>query len=96
MTDYVSIRSPYKTPRVAPPNLRQKFWAAVCRYAFRRAYRTPRIAPTGLPGHRDPGSVCASFWPVKTPSGTGQCQTDGHYLCRECEWMDPKAEAMQE
>lgn len=70
-----------------PPSIAQRFWTAVCRYAYHRAIQpgTNRKPPDGLPGHRDPDSPCRAFWPVGKPSGTGSCQTDGHYLCVECE-----------
>ena len=72
----------------------RRFWVWLCRFAFRRAFRPGKI-PAGLPGHRDPDHVCASYWPIKKPSGHGQCQTDGHYLCAGCEWVDPQSEAME-
>ena len=69
------------------PSLVQRFWAAVCRYAYRHAYKRGPV-PTGLPGHRDPESICDQYFPVKQPSGKGPCQSDGHYLCAGCEWID--------
>ena len=36
----------------------------------------------GMDGVRDPGSLCDAF---TTGTPTGDCETDGHYLCDECE-----------
>jgi hypothetical protein len=36
----------------------------------------------GAPGVRDPDSPCVGFVPG-VPEGSW-CETDGHYLCREC------------
>lgn len=35
----------------------------------------------GTPGLRDPGAPCAEYAPGP---GHGDCETDGHYLCRGC------------
>ncbi len=44
--------------------------------------------PDGLPGIRDVDAPCDVFEPVGAPweyaTGTGDCETDGHYICREC------------
>ena len=44
--------------------------------------------PDGEPGVRDVDAPCDVFEPVGAPyqysKGTGECDTDGHYLCREC------------
>lgn len=42
----------------------------------------------GVPGMRDPDAVCVDFDPIDDrgtyAAGDGRCDTDGHYLCREC------------
>lgn len=47
----------------------------------------------GAPGVRDPAAPCHAFDPVAeidwlglavTAPGTGDCVSDGHYLCRGC------------
>ena len=40
-----------------------------------------------MPGVRDPNYPCEMFAPG-VPSGT-DCETDGHYLCRECVHAPP-------
>lgn len=37
----------------------------------------------GSPGVRDPDAPCSAFHPGE-PLEDGDCDTDGHYLCREC------------
>lgn len=64
----------------------QRFWVWVARIAVRHAYKRGRI-PVGLPGHRDPDNKCREYFPVLKPSGKGPCESDGHYLCSECEWI---------
>lgn len=64
----------------------KRFWVWLCRFAWLRAFgRKPSGVPVGLLGHRDPKARCEFYWPVKNPSYRGECQGDGHYLCRECE-----------
>jgi hypothetical protein len=36
----------------------------------------------GAPGVRDPDAPCAEFEPGSPDDGS--CETDGHYMCREC------------
>lgn len=47
----------------------------------------PRV-PDGTPGVRDVDAPCEDYQPAGAPwkdaPGTGGCDTDGHYLCREC------------
>lgn len=44
--------------------------------------------PDGTPGVRDADAPCEDFEPVgrafEDAPGEGNCETDGHYLCREC------------
>lgn len=65
---------------------RPQFWTWLCRFAYRRAAKRGKL-PVGLPGNRDPESPCAHYFPVKNPSGHGPCESDGHYMCRDCEWL---------
>lgn len=61
------------------------FWKAVALFAYRRWVRPGDKMPVGIPGNRDPDTPCNSYEPVewKTPMWNN-CQTDGHYLCKEC------------
>jgi hypothetical protein len=43
----------------------------------------------GMKGVRDPDAVCDEFEPGE--SGRGHCDTDGHYMCKECEHMSRHA-----
>ena len=44
--------------------------------------------PDGTAGIRDIDAPCDAFMPVGAPyeysKGTGDCDTDGHYICLEC------------
>lgn len=44
--------------------------------------------PDGTPGIRDVDAPCEAFEPAGEPwvraAGNGDCDTDGHYICREC------------
>lgn len=44
----------------------------------------------GMPGVRDPDYPCESF-DGKNYDGTGDCKSDGHYLCKECSQLSPEA-----
>jgi hypothetical protein len=46
--------------------------------------------PFGAPGVRDPEYPCAEF-DGKNYDGTGDCLSDGHYLCNECSRLSPNA-----
>jgi hypothetical protein len=49
---------------------------------FRMAYGAERRPErVGDPGVRDPDAPCAEFEPGEP---AGRCDTDGHYMCREC------------
>jgi len=43
----------------------------------------------GVKGIRDSDNPCEVFDPGPA---SGDCQTDGHYLCIECKELDPKSE----
>lgn len=46
-----------------------------------RAIRRESAARVGDTGVRDPSAPCAEFEPGEPD---GRCETDGHYMCREC------------
>lgn len=48
-----------------------------------------RRVPDGTPGVRDVDAPCELFR-LGTPTGTGRCLGDGHYLCHECEGWTPE------
>lgn len=63
----------------------KKIWLIIARFAYRRAATPVEKAPTGLPFMRDPDSRCHAFEPRKKHwRDFGDCETDGHYLCKEC------------
>lgn len=43
----------------------------------------------GEPGVRDTGAPCEMF---QYGPPTGDCETDGHYMCAECKHLDLKSE----
>jgi hypothetical protein len=65
------------------------FWLWLCRFAYKRlTYKLDR-EPVGIPARRDPDSVCEAYSPRKRNEGEWNgCQTDGHYLCKECALID--------
>lgn len=74
--------------RIPSPN---DFWLWLCRYSYKQM--TTGIVfnkePAGIPGRRDPDSLCDAYAPrAKNKGEWDGCQTDGHYLCRECALMD--------
>jgi len=61
-------------------------------YAKKQSKLIRWLEPIGAPEVRDPEYPCRSFQPVNTIYGDdcqGTCQTDGHYLCRECVNREP-------
>ncbi len=60
-------------------------WKVIALFAYRRWAIPGQKKPVGVPGNRDPDSPCTAYEPTK-PSldAWGDCQTDGHYLCKEC------------
>jgi hypothetical protein len=51
-------------------------------------------AVTGMPGVRDPDSICEEFDGLGY-QGDGQCLSDGHYLCQSCSKLSPEAEILR-
>lgn len=49
----------------------------------------------GTAGVRDPQNPCELFDGLRF-DGTGECQSDGHYLCTECSRLSPKAPRFEE
>jgi len=45
-------------------------------------------AEGGTPGLRDPDNPCHEF---DAGASAGDCETDGHYLCRKCRHRNPDA-----
>lgn len=85
---------------------RSRLWVWLARFAYRRAvsHNPLNKVPTGLPGHRDPEHPCTSYSPVNRRNSIfrppyyslrGDCQSDGHYLCNDCRWLDPKSDFAQ-
>jgi hypothetical protein len=65
------------------------FWKALCLFAYRRWAEPTSKKPTGIPGNRDPDNVCSAFAPRKRELSDFPCNSDGHYLCRECAHFAP-------
>jgi hypothetical protein len=47
--------------------------------------------PDGVPGVRSVNFPCEHFDGL-TPDGSGDCHSDGHYLCHECSRMSRKSD----
>ena len=64
------------------------FWPWLAKMAYRRCMQRAPASnqkPVGIPGNRDPLNPCTGFEPRPRKNGDwGACQSDGHYLCREC------------
>jgi hypothetical protein len=74
--------------KIPPPS---SFWLWLCRFAYKRLKPRNRLSkePTGIPGRRDPDSLCDAYSPRDQNDGEWNgCQTDGHYLCKECALID--------
>jgi len=53
---------------------------------LRRMKSVPVRALFGEPHVRDPDFICRDFEPgERVPTAT--CESDGHYLCKECRWL---------
>lgn len=70
-----------------------KFWTWLCRYAYRHLKESQPNLPVGIPGIRDTDNPCTGYSPRKRLLGdhAAECQTDGHYLCKECIFRDHEA-----
>lgn len=71
-----------------------RFWFWILQLAWRRVAPPMKQKPVGLPLYRDPFSPCEAYEPrpVK-PGDFTDCQTDGHYLCRQCCHRDQTLDA---
>lgn len=49
----------------------------------------PSRIPDGTPGVRDVDNPCSMFQPGPVLYSAG-CETDGHYICDECEHSAPR------
>lgn len=66
-----------------------KFWKWLCLYAYKKIQTDPQLIKTGIPGIRDIDNPCKSFSPGKMRvSGFMHCDGDGHYLCKECRYLE--------
>lgn len=65
----------------------KRVWKAVALFAYRRWSKGSPDAtmPVGVPGNRDPEHPCTAYAPrpFELPDWN-DCETDGHYLCRDC------------
>jgi hypothetical protein len=70
-------------------------WKFIALFAYRRwARRDPdTLKPTGVPGNRDPEQPCTAYSPRPYELGDwNDCESDGHYLCRECAHLTRESE----
>lgn len=72
----------------------KKLWFLIARFAYRRCADPIEKAPVGLPGMRDPDNRCHVYEPRKKHERDfGDCQSDGHYLCKECAHLSAERRA---
>ena len=62
------------------------FWVWLMRLAYRKIKIAQPTITVGVPGIRDPNAKCPMYAPRKrvTDDVANECETDGHYLCKEC------------
>lgn len=60
------------------------FWKWLMLFAYRRIAKPVTNKPFGVPFNRDPENICESYEPRKKKGDWDDCQSDGHYLCKQC------------
>jgi hypothetical protein len=71
----------------------QRFWKALCLFAYRRWVTAGDTEPVGVPGRRDPAALCSAYAPRPRLLGDWtNCEADGHYLCGGCCHLDRDSE----
>lgn len=72
-----------------------KFWLWLCRLAYNKMKISVEKLPVGIPGMRDPDAKCAGYSPRQRLINDAQadCDTDGHYLCKECAFRNQNSNA---
>lgn len=70
-------------------NFEFNFWLWLCRFSYKRMRIAVDKLPVGIPGMRDPDHKCAGYAPRKRMAGdaSNECESDGHYLCKECAFL---------
>lgn len=71
--------------------VRLKMYMWLIRFAYRHLRVAQPTLPTGIPGIRDPEAPCTGYAPRKRNAGDAlpTCETDGHFLCKECCFRNP-------
>lgn len=65
--------------------MKKKILTWICRWSFKQVAKPLSKAPMGIPFIRDPENPCENFMPMKRANNAwADCETDGHYLCKEC------------
>jgi hypothetical protein len=73
------------------------FWVWLMRFAYKRMkIAQPEFNGLGVPGIRDKNATCAYYSPRKRlpMDGRADCRSDGHYLCKECIFLDKDYETL--
>lgn len=61
------------------------FWLWLCRFAYKKInQKDVKFNGLGVPGLRDKENPCEVYAPSPGNSHIGECESDGHYLCKEC------------
>jgi hypothetical protein len=74
------------------------FWKWLALFAWNKIKTDPDPKTKyGIPGVRDIYNPCESFIPGKFKNiGFNHCDSDGHYLCKECGFYKPEEQEEQE
>lgn len=66
------------------------FWVRVMRYAYGKIKSNQKFTGIGVPGLRDKENICEWYSPISKHKNNrhlfigGDCDSDGHYLCKDC------------
>lgn len=69
------------------------FWTWLMRFAYKRIKSDQKFTGIGVPGLRDKENPCPFYAPVTNKNNwLPECESDGHYLCKECKNYKPNEE----
>jgi len=65
-------------------SLAKRFWRRLTLFAYKHYTGSDKVAPLGTRFIRDPDAPCEEYDPRKHLGTWADCDTDGHYLCKNC------------